>query len=154
MISEADKVSDSKTEVYETYQELLGKLKATQKMTRFDEEREELQNKKQALERERAEYETRMRHLEEREAAFDVCSREMQEELRISMDNERCHIEQEMNIKFEYEIMLIEKNRESERDAFKQRIAELEAKIEHLESRNYSFNKLSFNSMPIDSIDW
>lgn len=46
MINEANnRDSETKTEVFAAYQELLGKLKATKKVTRLDEEKEEIANR-------------------------------------------------------------------------------------------------------------
>ncbi len=105
-----------------------------------------------ARERERNEYETRLRHLEEKEAAVEARARQMQEEFRVSMEQERRRVEQEMSLKFDYEAKLLEKEMEGERKVFNQHIAALETKIEHLESLKYSFNKVSFNSAPVDAL--
>lgn len=105
-----------------------------------------------ARERERTEYEARMRHLEEKEAALELRTRQLQEEFRLSTEHERRHVEQEMSLKFDYEAKLLEKEMEGERKVLNQRIAALEAKIEHLESLKYSFNKVSFNATSVDSL--
>jgi hypothetical protein len=51
-----------------------------------------------------------------------------------------------LQIKFEYEAKLLQKEFEVERQFHKQALVELERKIEHLESLNYSFKPLAYNT--------
>jgi hypothetical protein len=50
-----------------------------------------------------------------------------------------------LQIKYEYEAKLLQKEFEVERQFHKQALADLEKKIEHLESLNYSFKPLAYN---------
>lgn len=116
-------------------------------------EKEFIYQRDMTREREQAEHEARKRSLEERQAALDARAKQMEDDFVKSMNMEKQRIEQDMRLKFDYEAKLLEKEMESERKVFNQRIATLESKIEHLESLKYSFNKLSFNSLPVDSIE-
>lgn len=108
------------------------------------EEQEFIYQRDMTRERERTEYETRIRHLEEKETALDARAKQMQEDFRQSVEQERRRIEQELHLKFDYELKLNAQAMESERREFSQRIASLEAKIAHYESLKYSFNNLLY----------
>jgi hypothetical protein len=50
-----------------------------------------------------------------------------------------------LEIKFEYEVKLLQQKFDVERDFHKQNIAKFEAEIEHLQSLNYSFKPFAYN---------
>jgi hypothetical protein len=79
--------------------------------------------------------------------------KQLQEEVRnfperlqqAAMDAERI-LAEKLEIKFQYEAKLLHKDFDVERELYKQNIAALEAKIKHLESLNYSFKPLAYNT--------
>ena len=72
---------------------------------------------------------------------------QLPEELKRSLEKNEKNITEHLTLKYEYEIKLFHMEIEAERKLHQQTVAALEAKIAHLESLKYSFNKLAFNSM-------
>jgi hypothetical protein len=110
------------------------------------------------MKRLRAEEEFRIRdaQLVAREQEFEMLKEKIEqfpEELhRAMMETER-NVTEKLELKHEYETKLREKDFENERKAQQQALAAMQAEVEHLKSRNYSFKTQSFNPQSAGDLD-
>jgi hypothetical protein len=102
------------------------------------------------------EFRIRDAQLTAREYEFDALKEKIEqfpEELqRVAVETERS-VSEKLDLKYEYEAKLREKDFENERKAHQQALAGIQAEIEHLKSRNYSFKTQSFNPQAAGDMD-
>ena len=153
-------------EEYESaYQNQQAQAKSDQKR----EEEEYLYKRDQTRQKEQDQYEATKRNMEHeltvkrlqveeefriREAQIAVREHEfnamkdrmakLPEELQRVISETEKNVGDKLQIKYEYEMKLMEKDFENERKAHKQTVAAYAAEVEHLKSINYSFNTTSF----------